>query len=111
MVDQLQCRYDHVPGEMLVDGGFVNLECIEEVTEKGCTVYAPVSKPRNTTRDPHEPLSTDTSVIASWRERMGTAEAKAIYKERAPGTECVNSHARNRGMHHVAPNRCHPDHK
>ena len=71
MVDQLQYRYDHVPGEMLVDGGFVNLECIEEVTEKGCTVYTPVPKPRNTTRDPHEPLSTDTSVIASWRKRMG----------------------------------------
>ena len=100
MVEQLHSRYGHVPGEMLVDGGFVNLSGIEEVTQRGSTVYAPVPKPsKNSKRDPHTPLPTDSPIIASWRQRMGTDEAKAIYKERAPGAECVNAHARNRGLH------------
>ena len=29
---------------------------------------------------------------------MGTEEAKAIYKNRAASAECVNAHARNRGL-------------
>ncbi len=100
MVEQLHSRYGYVPDEMLVDGGFVNLSGIEEVTERGCTVYAPVPKPsKESKRDPHSPLPTDSPIIASWRQRMGTDEAKAIYKERAPGAECVNAHARNRGLH------------
>ena len=31
-------------------------------------------------------------------ERMGSEEAKAIYKERAATAECVNAQARNRGL-------------
>ena len=33
-----------------------------------------------------------------WRERMGTDQAKAIYKERAATAECVNAQARGRGL-------------
>ena len=100
MVEQLHSRYGHVPDDMLVDGGFVNLSGIEEVTQRGSTVYAPVPKPsKNSKRDPHTPLPTDSPIIASWRQRMSTDEAKEIYKERAPGAECVNAHARNRGLH------------
>jgi len=101
MVQQLQYRYGRVPDDMLVDGGFVSLDDIEEVTDNGCTVYAPVTKPRDTSRDPFQPLATDSPVIASWRKRKGTADAKVIYKERAPGAECVNAHARNRGLHQL----------
>ena len=65
----------------------------------GVTVYAPVQKPRNPEQDPHARRPGDSEVIAQWRERMGTDQAKAIYKERASTAECVNAAARNRGMY------------
>jgi len=36
-----------------------------------------------------------------WRQRMGTAEAKEIYKERAATAECVNAIARNRNLRFI----------
>ncbi len=105
MVEQLQERYDKVPNEYLVDGGFAKKEDIEQLdpdpddeTSSGTTVYAPVQKPKKETRDPYQPREGDSPKIAAWRERMGTDEAKQIYKERAATAECVNAIARNRGL-------------
>lgn len=100
MVEQHHDRYDTYPEEMLVDGGFAKKEDIETVSapEKGCTVYAPVSKPKKADRDRYEPLPGDSAAVAEWRQRMGTEEAKTIYKERAATAECVNAIARNRGL-------------
>jgi len=47
---------------------------------------------------PTRPLPDDSPAVAAWRIRMGTVEAKAIYKERAATAECVNAIARNRGL-------------
>ena len=99
MVEQLQERYDQVPPEVLVDGGYAKRDDIEKVAkERNVTVYAPVSKPKDATRDPHQPLPGDSPEIAAWRQRMGTDAAKEIYKERASTAECVNAAARNRGL-------------
>ena len=109
MVEQLQERYDKVPAEYLVDGGFAKKEDIEQLdpapdddTSSGTTVYAPVQKPKTDSRDPHQPRSGGHPLgppkIAAWRTRMGTDEAKQIYKERAATAECVNAIARNRGL-------------
>lgn len=98
MLDQLQKRYETIPPESLVDGGFAGLKDIEKASELGTKVYAPVAKPKNKMRDPHAPLVTDSTVIAQWRQRMGTSEAKEIYKQRASSVECVNALARNRGL-------------
>jgi len=100
MVDQLEARYEKAPDEILVDGGFAKLEDIQKVSgsEHGCTVYAPVQEPRDTDRDPHQRLPEDTQEVGDWRERMGTAGAKEIYKQRAATAECVNAIARNRGL-------------
>jgi len=97
MVDQLEARHAEAPGATLVDGGFATKEDIAAVSDR-TTVYAPVQKPKDPTRDPHAPLPTDTPAVAAWRERMGTPEAQAIYKERAATAECVNAQARNRGL-------------
>jgi len=97
MVEQITTRHAEAPGATLVDGGFVTKEDIEAVSDR-TTVYAPVPKPKDPTRDPHVPLPTDTPALAAWRERMGTPEAQAIYKERAATAECVNAQARNRGL-------------
>jgi len=98
MIDQLKTRYGHVPGETLVDGGFAGHRDIEAATWRGTTVYAPVQKPKDATRDPHEPLPDDSAVIAEWRRRMGTEAAKQIYRDRAATAECANADARNHGL-------------
>ena len=98
MIEQLNRRYGKIPSETLVDGGFAGLKDLEKASELGTQIYAPVAKPKDTTRDPYVPLSTDSPRIAQWRQRMGTAEAKEIYKQRAATVECVNAQARNRGL-------------
>jgi len=100
MTNQLEQRYGKVPAETLVDGGFVKKEDIERVSapQGGTKVYAPVQKPKREDRDPHQPLAGDSATIGEWRQRMGTAQAKEIYKERAATAECVNAISRNRGL-------------
>lgn len=98
MLEQLKERYGVIPPETLVDGGFAGLKDIEKASEIGTTVFAPVAKPKDKSRDPYVPLSTDSPAIATWRQRMGTPEGKEIYKERASTVECVNALARNRGL-------------
>lgn len=100
MLDQIEQRHGRRPREVLVDGGFAMRKDIEAVSRGGkpCVVYAPVLKPRDPTRDPHVPQQGDSEEIAAWRIRMGTTEAKEIYKERASTAECVNALARNRGL-------------
>jgi hypothetical protein len=99
MVEQHDERYEEKPKEMLVDGGFVKKEDIEKVEQAGTTVYAPVQASKDPERDPHTPRPDDTPKVAEWRQRMATPEAKEIYKERASTAECVNAHARNRGLY------------
>lgn len=98
MLEQLDERYGRIPLETLVDGGFAGLNDIEKASERGTEIYAPVAKPKDPTRNPHVPLASDSPVIAQWRQRMGTSEAKEIYKQRAASVECVNAQARNRGL-------------
>ena len=99
-VEQHAERYEKVPDEMLVDGGFAKKEDIQQVSppQGGTTVYAPVQKSKKDDQDRHTPRPGDSPAVAEWRVRMGTEEAKAIYKERASTIECVNALARNRGL-------------
>ena len=106
MVEQHEERYGQIPDEFLADGGFTYKEDIERVSvdpeeddSSGTVVYAPVKTPKDKSRDPHEPLADDAPAVAAWRKRMGTDEAKEIYKDRAATAECVNAIARNRGLH------------
>ena len=100
MVEQIESRHGKPPDEMLVDGGFAKHDDIEKVSAPHgkTTVYAPVMKSSNPDIDVHAPRLNDSPVIAQWRQRMATDEAKEIYKERAATAECVNAIARNRGF-------------
>ena len=103
MNEQIHERYGKSPEETVVDGGFSTLKDIEALTtsDHGTIVYAPVKdeeKKRNQGEDPFAPRPGDTPAIAAWRQRMGTEEAKKIYKERAATAECVNAIARNRNL-------------
>jgi len=100
MVEQIRARHGKVPEELLVDGGFAAHDDIVALAqpEVGCLVYAPVPEPRDSSRDRHQPLPSDPQTIGEWRQRMGTEQAKQIYKQRGATSECVNAIARNRGL-------------
>src|SRR5271166_105381 len=98
MSEALGEHYGQRPGEHLADGGYAKLDDIKALAEAGVTAYVPVPTPRDKTRDRHAPQQADAPAIADWRERMGTEQAKEIYKERAATAECSNAQARNRGL-------------
>jgi len=100
MLDEVEQRTGQRPAELLVDGGYNAHEAIEHATANGTTCYAPLPKPRKgDTRDPHAPRADDSAAIAAWRSRMGTDEAKAIYRQRAATAETVNADAKtHRGL-------------
>lgn len=93
MRDQVEQRTGRVVNEHLLDGGYVKLDDLDRAAaaDPAVTIYMPVPKPRKKDADPHEPKKTDSAAVAEWRQRMGTAEAKAIDKERASTSETVNA--------------------
>ena len=97
MVEQVTERCGQEPEAWLVDGGYVGHEQIELASES-TVVYGPVPEPKDKTVDPHEAKAGDSEAVAAWRQRMGTDEAKDIYKRRAATAECVNAQSRNRGL-------------
>ncbi|WP_084150663.1 IS1182 family transposase [Azohydromonas australica] len=105
MVEQVEQRLGHTPGQWLVDGGFPAHEQLDAVADK-TEVLAPVPEPRpkkdehgrEVLPDKHEPKDDDSAAVAAWRVRMSTPEAREVYKLRAATAECVNAQARNRGL-------------
>jgi transposase len=93
MRQQVEERSGQKVEEHAFDGGFVKLEVIERAEESGVTIYAP---PKQTTArpDPYTRCEKDGDHTAAWRQRMGTAEAKMIYKQRASTAETVNADLR-----------------
>jgi len=98
MSGRLAADYGIRPAEHLADGGFTKRDDIIDLAAAGSRVYAPPPRPRDPERDPHAPLPADPPAIAEWRQRMGTPEAKEIYKHRAATAECANAQLRNRGL-------------
>jgi hypothetical protein len=119
MLQQIEQRTGVRPIEMLVDGGYAQHQAIDQAAQQQVTLYAPVPKPRKgDTRDPHAPREDDSEAVAAWRQRMGTEEAKEIFKQRAATAEAVNADAKeHRGLDSLAvrawtrpwaPRRCSP---
>ena len=101
MLEQLEERYDRRPEEALVDGGFASLDAIDKAAARGCTVYAPLKEEEKQLaagKNPYERKKGDSDAVAAWRERMGTAAAKLIYRLRCQTAEWVNALCRNRGF-------------
>jgi transposase len=117
MVKQVMERCGCAPENWLVDGGFPAHEQIDAVAEQ-TRVIAPVPKPKAKDKtkggdggegpsneaspapvtDVHQRKPGDSQAVGDWRERMATAEAKTLYKDRAATAECVNAQARNRNL-------------
>lgn len=101
MLDQLKERYERLPDEMLVDGGFASMDAIDSTENRGCTVYAPVkneAKQKEAGQDPYARKKKDTDATAAWRQRMGEEASKAVYRIRSQTAEWVNALCRNRGF-------------
>ena len=101
MLDQLDERYQRMPDHALVDGGFATVDTIEQADQRGCTVYAPLKdeeKQRKAGKDPHARKPGDSDAVAQWRSRMGTEEARRLYRLRCQTAEWVNAQCRNRGF-------------
>lgn len=104
MLEQIQERYEQLPEQMLVDGGFTTLADIEQAEAQQVEVIGPIKNEatkKEKGQDPYQPRRNDGPGVTAWRQRMGTAEAKAIYPERAATAEWVNAGARNRGLYQV----------
>jgi transposase len=104
MLKQIEERMGELPSELLVDGGYAQHSAIEDAADLGVTMYAPVPKPRGKhARDLHMPRDNDSDDVAAWRRRMGTDDAKQIYKQRAATAETVNADAKaHRGLDRLA---------
>jgi hypothetical protein len=89
---------------MLVDGGFTTLDDIERVEQDGIKVYGPIkdeAKKKAQGIDPYQPGKKDGPGVIDWRARMGTPEAKVVYRLRAQTAEWANAGLRNRGLYQV----------
>jgi transposase len=100
MLEQVKQRTGRVPEAYLADAGFNDLWSIEETAKRGVTIYTPTltpGRPRKAGAKSHR--KAETPAITAWRDRMTTAEAQAIYKDRAATAETANADLRRwRGL-------------
>ena len=102
MHETVSQEYGKAPGHYVVDGGFATNEDITQVEKSGSQVAAPMTHEDRIAKrggDPHERRARDTDEMAAFRQRMATAEAKAILKQRPSIAEFPNAECRNRGLH------------
>lgn len=102
LYDNVCRRYDLRPENYLVDGGFGKKEDITHLENRGTKVYAPLyaeQKLLEKGEDPYAKRPRESEGMTAHRQRMGTPEAKEIYKRRAQIAEFPNADCRNRGLH------------
>jgi transposase len=93
MIQRIKDLYNIVPEKWFVDGGYKSKEELKRATEifEECKIYMPVNE-----EDTQKLKESETEV--ELRQRMATAEAQELYKERAATAEYVNAQARNKGI-------------
>jgi len=96
MFNQFENRYRKTPNEFLVDQGYLVNDNIEKAEKLGCNMYVNPSKVGK--KNPYEPREDESKELGEWRVRMGTDDAKEIYKDRASNSEWANAGMRNRGL-------------
>jgi len=98
MYDQIGRRYGRVPQAYLADGDFQSAEDIDRMSARGTQVSVPLLTWKSWDQAPGAPGPRDTPAMAEVRQRMASAEGKAIYRQRASTSEWVNAQCRNRGL-------------
>lgn len=101
MYDDVCARYDVTPEAYLVDGGFGKKDDVTHVEQNRTQVYSPLyseKKLLDEGKDPYAARPQESAEMTVYRARMGTAEAKTIYKRRGAIAEFPNAECRNRGL-------------
>jgi len=102
MVARIEQDYQTLPQEYLVDGGFSSRDDTTKLEQQGVHVYSPVKKEEQLLEqgeDPYARRPRDTDEYYAYRQRMKTAAAKEIYKQRSSTAEFPNAGCRNRGLY------------
>jgi hypothetical protein len=101
MHEKVQGDYGQTPHKYLVDGGFTHRQDVTKLEADGTQVYAPLYQEKKQVEQGQNPYAGkpgDSAEMAAFRARMGTPEAKEIYKRRAAIAEFPNADCRNRGL-------------
>jgi transposase len=109
MHEQIHEDYGVTPERYLVDGGFAKSDDVTTLERQGTAVHAPLpceKKHLAMGRDPYSRKPGDTKEMETFRRRMGTPEAKQIYKSRSSIAEFRNADCRNRGLHQFRVRGC-----
>ena len=97
-VCEAYCR----PKQYLADGGFSKKEGVTHLEKQGTEFYGKLFEEKKLLdqgKDPYAPRPRENQHFTAFRERMGTDEAQAIYRRRAPAAEFPNAVCRNQGLH------------
>jgi len=101
MYDDVCERYDVIPKDYLVDGGFAKKDDITYVEGKGTEVLAPLyaeQKQLQRGDNPYAARAKESPEMTAHRARMGTSQAKEKYKRRSAIAEYPNADCRNRNL-------------
>jgi transposase len=100
MMKKVHAETGRLPDRALLDAGYASQKDIEQLEKAGVKLYMPPKNERQESKqgkDPYAKKRDDTLPVATWRARMGTAEARTIYRRRAPVAEGVHAQQSNRG--------------
>lgn len=99
MVEQIERRTGGRPSGYLVDGGYATRDDVTGLEQRGITAYAPVRAPRNKPgEERYQPRWGDSPEVSTWRARMASDTAKAVYRQRGAIAEWTNAEARRHGL-------------
>jgi transposase len=101
MYDDVRQRYDVVPESYLADGGFSKKAGVCHVEQAGTKFYGPLFKEKSQLaagEDPYAVRDWENATYTAFRQRMGTDEAKAMYRRRSAAAEFPNAVCRNQGL-------------
>ena len=102
MYDSVCERYGVPPKRYLADGGFGKKDGVTHVERAGTEFYGPLfneQKQLQAGEDPYATRPRENAHYTAYRQRMGTGEAKEIYRRRAAAAEFPNANCRNQGLH------------
>lgn len=102
MYDTVCDSFDIVPEKYLADGGFSKKAGVTHLECHGTMFYGPLHKEKSQLaegKDPYEARKGENKQYTQFRQRMGTDEAKTIYRRRAAAAEFPNAVCRNQGLH------------
>jgi transposase len=91
LIEQIAKRTGRRPKDYLVDAAYTDKASVAALDAMDVTLYGSVPVRH---QDPFKPQINDSAAVSAWRKRMGTDEAKEIYKQRSPTSERVNADVR-----------------